>query len=42
MMRIEVLHNHERHRVFGREMSQQFCGSFESAGRAADADNGAI
>jgi len=42
MMRVEVLYDDERHTVPGRQMPQQFHGSFESASRPADADDRAM
>src|SRR5437867_8216582 len=39
-MRVEMLHDYERHPISRRQMPEQFHGGFESAGRTADTDNG--
>jgi hypothetical protein len=41
-MRIKMLHDHERHSRARRQMAQQFHGRFESAGRTANPDDGAM
>jgi hypothetical protein len=41
-MRIKMLHDHERHSRARRQTAQQFHRRFESAGRVANADDGAI
>lgn len=42
VMRIKMLHDHERHSRARRQTAQQFDRRFESTSRTADADDGAM